>query len=103
MLKTVLLDISGTGCRVFTNDRRVRNMDDQVLIGKTFDIDFDFYGVETAGISGKVVNVHPGKDPRNERQLGLEFTKIGSVARRDINRRVTRDREASKERRSPER
>ena len=96
-LKSVLLDISGTGCRVFTNDRRVRNMDDKVLIGKTFDVDFDFYGVETAGITGKVVNVHPGRDPRNERQLGIEFTKIDAETRRDINRRVSGD-EAKKRR-----
>ena len=35
-VKGVLLDLSGTGCRVFTNDRRIRLMDADRLLGKIF-------------------------------------------------------------------
>ena len=90
-LKAVLLDIGGDGCRVFTNDRRVRHMTDSILIGKTFVVEFDFYEVDTDGITGEVVNVHPGLDAQNERQLGIQFTAINPTTARDINRLVTRD------------
>jgi c-di-GMP-binding flagellar brake protein YcgR len=96
LVKAVLLDISATGCRVFTNDRRVRNMSDQVLKGRSFQVEFDFYNVKTDGIQGTVANVHPGRDPKQERQLGLKFTKIEPTTGRDINRLVTRDRERLK-------
>jgi c-di-GMP-binding flagellar brake protein YcgR len=96
-LKAVILDLSATGCRVFTNDSRVRLMDEGKLRGKTLHVEFDFYDVETGGIDGQVVNVHPGKDPRHERQLGIRFTTIDPITRRDINRLVNRDVEQRKE------
>ena len=46
-------------------------MEPRVLRGRSFAIEFDFYDVQTDGIEGEVVNVHPGKDPDSERQLGL--------------------------------
>jgi len=90
-LKAVMLDISASGCRVFTNDRRVRLMQTDRLKGKTFRVAFDYYDVDTENIEGKVVNVHPGKDPNYERQLGLVFTTIDPDAARAINRYVSRD------------
>ena len=97
-LKCVLLDISAKGCRVFTNDRRVRVMAETKLIGKQFQIEFDFYDVMTDGIKGRVANVHPGKDPELERQLGLEFVDIDAAAKREINRYVSRDTVRARER-----
>jgi c-di-GMP-binding flagellar brake protein YcgR len=90
-LKAVMLNLSATGCRIFTNDKRVRIMGHERLIGKTFRIEFDFYDVATDGIEGKVLHVKPGKDAVNERQLGIEFTEIDAITRRDINRAVRRD------------
>lgn len=94
LLKAVILDLSGTGCRVFTNDRRVVLTDPQELKEKTFIVEFDFHDVDTGGIEGRIRHIHPGHDPLRERQMGLEFTKIPAVARRDINRIVRGDVEA---------
>jgi len=90
-IKGVILDLSGTGCRVFTNDKRVRVMDSKRLMSKTFDIEFDFHDVDTDGIEGRVRRVQPGKDPINERRFGIEFTAITQLAKRDINRGVQGD------------
>jgi c-di-GMP-binding flagellar brake protein YcgR len=90
-IKGVILDLSATGCRVFTNDKRVRVMDAKRLMSKTFDIEFDFHDVDTGGIEGRVRRVMPGKDPLSERQLGLEFTEITQLVKRDINRGVQGD------------
>ena len=90
-IKGVILDLSGTGCRVFTNDKRVRVMDPKKLMSKTFGIEFDFHDVETEGIEGRVRRVEPGKDPLSERALGVQFTEISQITRRDINRAVQGD------------
>lgn len=95
-IKAVILDLSGSGCRVFTNDKRVRVMETGRLLGETFRIDFDFYDVDTGEIQATVRNVRPGKNPLYERQLGLEFTDISPEARRDINRHVQGDISAHK-------
>lgn len=101
-LKAVLLDLSATGFRVFTNDRRVRLMDPNKLIGKTFHVEFDFHELTTEGLIAKVVNVHPGKFPDEERQLGLQFTTITPDVAATISKLTTRDRAAEAERKSRE-
>ena len=88
MIKAVILDISATGVRMLTNDKRMRLTDNKVLMEKTFEIDFDFFDIETEGIEGKIANVKDGLRHENEKQLGIEFTKIDKTVARDINRKV---------------
>ena len=45
-IKGVIINLSATGCRVLTNDRRLRLIDPKVIVGKPFLLDFggDLYG-----------------------------------------------------------
>jgi hypothetical protein len=90
-IKAVILDLSATGCKVFTNDARVRMMDRSRLVGRTFRCEFDFYDLDTSGLRATVRHVEPGKDPMYERQLGLEFTTITGELSKGIRDRVQVD------------
>jgi c-di-GMP-binding flagellar brake protein YcgR len=90
-VKAVMLDLSADGCRVFTNDHRVRAMTADRLVGKRFHLEFDFEDLDTSGVVVEVVNVHPGKNPERERQMGLRFVDIDPDLARSINRIVLRD------------
>ncbi len=91
VLKAVLLDISAKGLRCFSNDRRMMLIPEEVLYEKTFRMEFDFLDVNTADLEGQVVNIHPGKQPRHERKIGIMFTNISPIVARDINRIVVID------------
>ncbi len=91
VIKAVILDISSRGVRCFTNDRRLLLMSEEILREKSFRLEFDFVGVDTIGLEGKVVHIRPGKNPRYERQLGIGFTQISPVMARDINRTISAD------------
>ena len=91
VLKAVLLDISARGLRCISNDRRLMLISEDVLHGKTFRMEFDFLDVNTVGLEGRVVTVHPGKQPRYERKIGIRFTRISPITARDINRVVMID------------
>ncbi len=88
IIKAVILDISAKGLRLLTNDKLFKMADPNVLMQKTFDIDFDLFDLNTEGIEGKIVNLKPGLRHQYERQIGLEFTKIEPDLARDINRLV---------------
>ena len=88
VIKAVILDISATGLRVVTNDKLVRMTEPDVLMNKTFFVDFDFFDVDTSGIEGRIANVKTGERHEYEKQLGIEFTKIEKTSARDINRIV---------------
>jgi hypothetical protein len=66
-------------------------MDPAVVVGKTFLLDFDFRDLPTAGIEGRVANVRPGPLAAFDRALGIEFTKIDPLLKRDLNRLVLAD------------
>ena len=87
-IKAVLLDISGSGCRAFTNDPRVGRLGEELLKGMNFKVEFDFYEIDTNGITGKIVNILPGRNIAYEWKLGIHFTTIKPIIIRDINRRV---------------
>jgi hypothetical protein len=76
---------------VLTNDRRLRRMAPNVVIGKTFLLDFDFHDLETTGIEGRVANIQPGPLKSFDRTLGIHFTKIDPIVKRDVNRIVLAD------------
>lgn len=88
ILKAVLLDLSAKGLRCFSNDRRILIMSEDVFLDKTFGLEFDFFGVDTRGIEGRVAHLRPGKHPQFERQIGLSFTRITPMQARDINRAI---------------
>ena len=88
VIKAVILDISATGLRLVTNDKLMRITPENVLMEKIFDIEFDFFDINTEGIQGKIANVKKGLRHEYERQIGLEFTQIDKTIARDINRKV---------------
>ena len=90
-IKAVLLDIGAKGLRCFSNDRRLRLIPERTLYDKTFRMEFDFFDVDTTGLEGQVVNVHPGKREGYERRLGIVFTNIRPIVARDLNRVVVAD------------
>ena len=96
-IKAVILELGAAGCQIFTNDKRVRLMDRSLLLGKKFWIEFDFYDIPTEEVEVEVIDVKPGKDPDRERRLSFRFSKIDTIARRDINRIVRRDIQLSRE------
>ena len=55
---------------------------------KTFRLEFDFFGLDTTGLEGRVVHIRAGKHPRYERQMGIAFEKISYQIARDINRAI---------------
>ncbi len=91
-IKGVIVNLSATGCRVLTNDPRVRAIEPGVLKTKTFLLDFDFQDLPTAGVEGRVANLADGPDERFDRALGIAFARIDPVLRRDLNRAVRGDR-----------
>ena len=97
-LKGIIVDMSGTGCGIVTNDRRVRLTEEANLVGRIFQLDFDFYDFETRGVEGKIVKIFAGADREHERDIGIQFTKIPLLLKRDINRTVMRDLEEQKRR-----
>ncbi len=90
-IKGVIINLSATGCRVLTNDRRLRITDPKRIVGKIFLLDFDFHDLETGGIEGKIMNVKPGPLPKFDRTVGIQFTTIDPLVKRDLNRIVMRD------------
>jgi c-di-GMP-binding flagellar brake protein YcgR len=88
VIKAVILDISATGIRLVTNDKLMRITPEDVLMAETFDMEFDFFDINTAGIQGKIANIKKGLRHEYERQIGLEFTHIDKTIARDINRKV---------------
>jgi len=90
-IKGVIINLSATGCRVLTNDRRLRLIDPKVILGKPFLLDFDFHDLPTAGIEGRVMNIRSGPQPRFDRTVGIQFTTIDPILKRDLNRIVLRD------------
>lgn len=90
-LKGVIINLSATGCRVLTNDRRLRCIDPRLVIGKTFLLDFDFHDLPTSGIEGRVANIQVGPSKEFDRTLGIQFTKIDPLVKRDLNRIVLAD------------
>lgn len=88
VIKAVILDVSATGLRMVTNDRLMRKTSPEVLMEKTFTVEFDFFDIDTEGIEGKIANVKPGLRHEFEKQIGVEFTRIEKTVARDINRKV---------------
>ena len=87
-IKAVILDISATGLRMVTNDKRMRLTEKNVLMEKNFAVEFDFFDIDTEGIEGRIANVKDGQRHEYEKQVGIEFTKIDQTVARDINRKV---------------
>ena len=88
VIKAVILDISAIGLRMITNDKLMRLTPENVLMEKIFDIEFDFFDIDTGHIQGRIANIVPGMRHNFERQLGIEFTQIDKIVARDINRIV---------------
>ncbi len=88
VIKAVLLDISAEGLRCFSNDRRLMLIRDEALYDKVFRLEFDLQDLNSGNLEGRVVNIHPGKEPNYERRLGILFTNISPIMARDINRIV---------------
>jgi c-di-GMP-binding flagellar brake protein YcgR len=88
-LRAVLLDISASGCRVFSNDRRLLEVDAEQQVGQVYAIELDFYHLDLGGLRGRVVRFHPGPfEPDHERQLGLEFVDLDPELARAIDHAV---------------
>ena len=85
------INLSATGCRILSNDRRIRLVEPRILVGKIFLLDFDFHDLETSGTEGRIMNIRPGPLPQFDRTLGVQFTKISPIVKRDLNRIVMRD------------
>ena len=90
-IKGVIINLSATGCRILSNDRRIRLVEPRILVGKIFLLDFDFHDLETSGTEGRIMNIRPGPLPQFDRTLGVQFTKISPLVKRDLNRIVMRD------------
>ena len=79
------------GASVKAVNDRTSAVDTKVIVGKNFLLDFDFHDLETAGIEGKIMNVRPGPLPKFDRTVGIQFTTIDPLVKRDLNRIVMRD------------
>ena len=55
------------------------------------ELDFDFHDLPISGIEGRVMNVQPGPLQQFDRTVGIQFTKIDPIVKRDLNRIVMRD------------
>lgn len=84
----VILNMSASGMGVLTNDRRFFRITENEAVGTEFDLNFDFFGADTDGISGRIVHAGYGPHPSYEKFLGIEFSKITSDQRDAIHRIV---------------
>lgn len=83
-IKAVMINISSKGLRAFSNDKRLLMMDEDLLNGREFELEFDFFDIPTQGLVAKVANITPGRNPDFEKQMGLEFVDIDSTLARRI-------------------
>lgn len=82
--KAIILDISSKGLRVFTNDKRILMVKEDILKSKVFKLEFDFFDIDTSELTGKVTNVTEGVNEKYERQMGIAFESIPKLVAMEL-------------------
>jgi hypothetical protein len=59
-------------------------MNEEILKKKIFDLDFDFFDIDTSNLKAQIVNVKMGKNRDYERQFGLAFVNASDEIKRQI-------------------
>lgn len=86
----VVININPDGLTIVCNDRRFIEVagtaSSNVLFDSEFVLEFDFFDLDTTGISGTLQKIRPGLFKGYELLLDMRFRKIDPITRRDINR-----------------
>ena len=84
----VIININPEGVVVVTNDRRFINVQNAALQDRDFLLEFNFFDLDTEGITASIKKIRPGLFKGYELVIDFAFTTIASVTKRDINRTI---------------
>ena len=88
----VVININPDGLSVICNDRRFLDIaataPPALLYDKEYLLEFDFFDMDTAGITASIQKVRPGLFKGFELLIDFRFSSIDPITRRDINRTI---------------
>lgn len=86
----VVININPEGLAVVCNDRRFLELAAAPSVAGLFEnvfvLEFNFFDLDTSGITGTIQKIRPGLFKGYELLIDFRFVKIDPITKRDINR-----------------